>query len=63
MASESYSKLEKKMMDKYNAVVLVSVPKMKELQEAYPSYFLNTTEFITAIDTMIENSKKIGLIE
>lgn len=63
MASESYSKLEKKMMGEYNAVVLVSVPKMKELQEAYPSYFLDTTEFITAIDTMIENTKKIGLIE
>lgn len=63
MASESYSEQEKKMMGKYNAVVLVSVPKMKELQEAYPSYFLNTTEFITAIDIMMKNSKKIGLIE
>lgn len=61
-ASIAYSELEKRIMDKNNAVVLVSVPKMKELQEAYPSYFLNTTEFLQAIDTMIENCKKINLI-
>ena len=45
--------------DSINAVVLVSVPKMKELQEAYPSYFLNTTEFLMALDTMIENCEKL----
>ena len=35
----AYSELEKGVTDKCNAVVLVSVPKMKELQDAYPSYF------------------------
>ena len=37
-------------------------PKMKELQEAYPSYFLNTTEFLQAIDIMMENSEKINMV-
>lgn len=35
---------------------------MKELQEAYPSYFLNTTEFLQAIDIMMENSEKINMV-
>lgn len=61
-ASTAYSELEKNVTDERNAVVLVSVPKMKELQEAYPSYFLNTSEFITAIDTMVGNCKKLKLI-
>jgi len=58
----AYSELEKGVTDKCNAVVLVSVPKMKELQDAYPSYFLNTSEFLLAIDTMMENCKKMKLI-
>lgn len=57
-ATNMYSELEKQAQDSVNAVVLVSVPKMKELQEAYPSYFLNTTEFLTAFDTMIDNCEK-----
>ncbi len=61
-ASMAYSELEKGVTDKCNAVVLVSVPKMKELQDAYPSYFLNTSEFLLAIDTMMENCKKMKLI-
>ena len=61
-ASAAYSELEKGIIDKINAVVLVSVPKMKELQEAYPSYFLNTTEFLQAIDTMMENCEKINIV-
>lgn len=61
-ASTAYSELEKGIIDKNNAVVLVSVPKMKELQEAYPSYFLDTTEFLQAIDIMMENIKKINIV-
>lgn len=61
-ASTAYSELEKGITDKCNAVVLVSVPKMKELQEAYPSYFLDTSEFIAAIDKMMENCKKMKLV-
>ena len=61
-ASTAYAELEQGITDKCNAVVLVSVPKMKELQEAYPSYFLDTSEFIAAIDKMMENCKKIKLV-
>lgn len=61
-ASTAYSELEKGIIDKNNAVVLVSVPKMKELQEAYPSYFLDTTEFLQAIDIMMENIEKINIV-
>lgn len=57
-ASRLYSLLERTTIDNSNAVVLVSVPKMQELQEAYPSYFLDTSDFILAIDTMIENCQK-----
>ncbi len=57
-ASALYSRLEKTVVESNNAVVLVSVPKMQELQEAYPSYFLDTREFLTAIDTMMGNCRK-----
>ena len=60
-ASVAYSELEKGIIDKNNAIVLVSVPKMKELQQAYPSYFLNTNEFLLAIDIMMANYKKINI--
>ncbi len=59
-ASTLYSRLEKNIEDNKNAVVLVSVPKMQQLQEAYPSYFLNTREFLNAIDTMMQNCVKWG---
>ena len=44
-----YSEVEKSINDKNAAVVLVSVSDMKELQEAYPSYFLNASEFVQAL--------------
>ncbi|MDY6206006.1 MAG: RelA/SpoT domain-containing protein [Prevotella sp.] len=61
-AMQRYSTLEKSAVDKTNAVVLVSVPKMKELQEAYPSYFLDTSDFLKAIDAMIKNCKKCNYV-
>lgn len=61
-ASTLYSELEREAKDNTNAVVLVSVPKMKELQEAYPSYFLDTSDFINAIDKMMENCINRGLV-
>ena len=61
-ASAFYSKMEKEVEDVKNAVVLVSVPKMQQLQEAYPSYFLNTREFLDAIDTMMHNCVKWGWV-
>lgn len=62
-ASAFYSQLEKGVEKNNNAVVLVSVPQMQELQEAYPSYFLDTSEFLTAIDTMMANCKKRGWVK
>lgn len=59
-ASTFYSRLEKNIEDNKNAIVLVSVPRMQQLQEAYPSYFLNTGEFLHAIDTMMQNCVKWG---
>ena len=49
VASQYYSDVEKNINDSTSAVVLVSVSDMKELQEAYPSYFLNAGEFIQAL--------------
>lgn len=48
-ATKYYSEVEKSINDQDSAVVLVSVSDMKELQEAYPSYFLNASEFINAL--------------
>ncbi len=56
-----YSELEKKVEEKKNAVVLVSVPKIQELQEAYPSYFLDTNNFINTIED--EMQKEIGPLD
>ena len=60
-ASIEYSNLEKSIKDSDNAVVLVSVPKIKELKDAYPSYFLNTDDFISVLETMIDNCRKLKL--
>ena len=48
-ATKYYSEVEKSINGQNSAVVLVSVSDMKELQEAYPSYFLNASEFIQAL--------------
>ena len=48
-ATKYYSEVEKSIYDQNSAVVLVSVSDMKELQEAYPSYFLDASEFIQAL--------------
>ncbi|MCQ2272753.1 MAG: RelA/SpoT domain-containing protein [Bacteroidales bacterium] len=61
-ASDFYSYLEKTVEEKKNAVVLVSVPKIQELQDAYPSYFLDTNNFIQIIDTMLNNCERFRWI-
>ena len=48
-ATTYYSEVEKSINDENSAVVLVSVSDMKELQEAYPSYFLNASEFVQSL--------------
>lgn len=48
-ATKYYSEVEKTIKDDKAAVVLVSVSDMKELQDAYPSYFFNAGEFIQSL--------------
>ena len=57
-----YSRLERVSQDAKNAVVLVSVSKIKELQEAYPSYFLDTSDFLRIMDRIISNCEKMKLV-
>jgi len=61
-AMNDYSRLERVSQDARNAVVLVSVPKIKELQEAYPSYFLDTSDFLRIMDRIISNCEKMRLV-
>lgn len=61
-AMKDYSRLERVSQDAKNAVVLVSVPKIKELQEAYPSYFLDTSDFLRIMDRIITNCEKMKLV-
>lgn len=54
-ATNEYLKLEKTIDENENAVVLVSATSIKTLKKAYPSYFLDTSEFIQAIEKMNSN--------
>ena len=61
-ATKYYSEVEKSIDDSNSAVVLVAVSDMKELQEAYPSYFLNASEFIQSLhdfSTMCKSNRYI----
>ena len=55
LASEKYTELESYLQDDRNAAVLVSVNKVEELRQAYPSYFLDTKEFTGNIDQICQN--------
>jgi putative GTP pyrophosphokinase len=61
-ATTLYSELEKNIEDNKNAVVLVAVNSIKELRAAYPSYFLDTTEFINALEKIKKNCKELGWV-
>lgn len=54
-ATSEYLNLEKNIQENKNAVVLVSATSIKTLKKAYPSYFLDTSAFIQAIEKMNEN--------
>lgn len=62
-ATKYYYEVEKTVSDDHSAVVLVSVSDMKELQEAYPSYFLNAGEFIVALADFQLSCKVHGYIQ
>lgn len=59
-ASALYARLEKQIEESKYAVVLVSVPKIQQLQEAYPSYFLDTDEFLRTVDVLLKNCERWG---
>lgn len=61
-ATNEYLKLEKLIDERKNAVVLVSATSIKTLKKAYPSYFLDTSEFISAIEKINNNCKKLKYI-
>jgi len=61
-ATNKYLELEKAIEDSKNAVVLVHANSMKLLKKAYPSYFLDTTEFLIALEKINENCIKQGYI-
>lgn len=56
-ASEDYANIEKSITEFEGAVVLVSSDSIISLKKAYPSYFLDTSEFIAAILKINENCK------
>ena len=61
-ATNEYLKLEKSIDDSKNAVVLVSASSIKTLKKAYPSYFLDTSEFISAIEKINTNCEKLNYV-
>jgi putative GTP pyrophosphokinase len=63
IASEEYLRLEKDIKENENAVVFVSASSIKLLKKAYPSYFLDTSEFILALERINENCEKLKLVE
>lgn len=58
-ASKDYLEIEKGINVNENAVVLVSSTSIKSLKKAYPSYFLDTSEFISALEKIIDNCQKL----
>ena len=61
-ATSEYLNLEKKINPNENAVVLVAANSIKSLKKAYPSYFLDTSEFIEALRKVNLNCEKLKLI-
>jgi hypothetical protein len=61
-ATNKYLEYEKAIEDSKNAVVLVYANSMKLLKMAYPSYFLDTSEFLSALEKINENCIQRGFI-
>ena len=61
-ASNQYLEIEKNIEESKNAVVLVAANSMKLLKKAYPSYFLDTTEFLSALEKINENCVRLNYI-
>ncbi|RZK43088.1 MAG: (p)ppGpp synthetase [Pedobacter sp.] len=61
-ATMDYMRLEESISPNSNAVVLVSTKNMRALKKAYPSYFLDTKDFIGALLGIQANCLKRGYI-
>lgn len=61
-ATDDYLEKEKRINSSTNAVVLVSAKNMRSLKKAYPSYFLDTSEFISALVGIQANCVKRGYV-
>ena len=55
IATTKYATEESTAEEAKKAVVLVSVNNIKNLREAYPSYFLDTSEFIDVLEEIKRN--------
>lgn len=62
-AAKDYAEFEKESVEGENAVVLVSATSIKALKKAYPSYFLDTSEFIQTLDKMNSNCIERGFVK
>ncbi|WP_152286663.1 RelA/SpoT domain-containing protein [Flavicella marina] len=62
LATSEYLEIEKNIEEDKNAVVLVSATSIKALKKAYPSYFLDTSEFILALESINKNCIDRGYI-
>lgn len=62
-ATKEYAQEEQSAIESKKAVVLVSVDNIKNLREAYPSYFLDTSEFISVLERIRENCVIRGYIQ
>ncbi|KAF2508624.1 RelA/SpoT domain-containing protein [Flavobacterium zhairuonense] len=63
IATRTYLNLEKEIDDTKNAVVLVSATSFKSLKQAYPSYFLDTSEFLNALERINANCINRGYLK
>ena len=62
-AFEKYAIEEETAQEGKKAVVLVSVDNIRDLKEAYPSYFLDTSEFIHVMESIKKNCRSRGWID
>lgn len=63
LATQKYLEIEKEIDNNKSAVVLVSATSFKDLKKAYPSYFLDTSEFLNALEKINSNCEKLKLIK
>jgi hypothetical protein len=57
-ASDAYLEAEKDNVNRRDVqVALVSVESIDTLQQAYPSYYMDTSEFLTALQKVLAGSR------